>query len=241
VKKSALNLSLLLVLSYPAVCQPKEILVAFGASLPPWVLEDGSGGILVDMLKACLKPSGYVLEPRLLPYARRIFAYEADQVDIVTDVNEKLINERGLKGHYSGDLYSYENFLISLSARGFHITKVEDISPYSLLSWQGAIEKIGGAYAEMALKNKQYRETHNQKTQLRMLFRERVDFIQLDGNIFEYYRQEMIADGEINKDISVDRFPLFGKNTNGFLFKSKSVRDACVANLAAANSGSEYP
>ncbi|MDN3640965.1 hypothetical protein QWY82_19355 [Simiduia curdlanivorans] len=240
-KKSALTLSVLLVLSYPAVCQPKEVLVAFGSSLPPWVLEDGSGGILVDMLKACLKPSGYELKPQLLPYARRIFAYEADQVDIVTDVNENLINERGLKGFYSGDLYSYENFLISLSARGFHITKVEDISPYSLLSWQGAIEKIGGAYAEMALKNKQYRETHNQKTQLRMLFRDRVDFIQLDGNIFEYYRQEMIADGEISKDIRVDRFPLFGKNTNGFLFRSKSIRDACVANLAATTSGSEQP
>ena len=74
-----------------------------------------------------------------------------------------------------------------------------------------------------------------------MLFRHRVDFIQLDGNIFEYYRQEMIADGEISKDIQVDKFPLFGKNTNGFLFKSKSVRDACVANLEAAHSGSEYP
>jgi polar amino acid transport system substrate-binding protein len=238
--KLALILVFSLMLSNPVFSQSKEIVASFGESLPPWVIEDGPTGVLVDLLQDCLEPSGYKLEPRTLPYARRIAEYQTGQVSVVTDINEKTIAERGLKGYYSGDIYAYENFLFSLSERALKVNKIAELAEYSLLSWQGAIAHIGGEYAAMAMKNKKYSETHNQKTQLRMLFNKRVDFIQMDGQIYQFYRQELLNDNELDDTVAVDKSPLFGKNPNGFLFKSEAARDACVANLKLIKEKNKY-
>lgn len=238
--KIALFLVFSLVFSNPVYSQSKEIVASFGESLPPWVVDNGSSGVLVNLLQDCLAPSGYTLKPKTLPYARRIAEYLTGQVSVVTDINQKTIAERGLQGYYSGDIYAYENFLFSLSERALKVNKIAELSQYSLLSWQGAIAHIGGEYAAMAKQNKKYSETHNQKTQLRMLFNKRVDFIQMDGQIYQFYRQEMLNDNELDATVAVDKYPLFGKNPNGFLFKSKAARDACVANLTLIKQQNKY-
>jgi polar amino acid transport system substrate-binding protein len=223
-----------------ASSQSKEITASFGGSLAPFVFEEGPSGLLVDILKECLEPSGYKLNSELHPYARRITEYQNGQVDIVTDINQKIIDERGLKGFYTGNVYAYENFLYSLSERKFKVQNINELSDYSLLSWQGAITHIGGEYAAMASKHNNYSETHNQKTQLRMLFSKRVDFIQMDGSIYEYFRQEMLKDGGLDVTVPVDVTPLFGKSPNGFLFKSEEARDACLSNMERVKQNSKY-
>jgi len=238
--KSALLIIILFVLSYSAVGQTTRIVASFGDTLPPYVFKDGPSGILIDLLKDCLAPSGYTVSPRLHPYARRIVEYETNQVDVVTDINEKVLKDSKLKGFYTGHIYAYENFLFSLAERELRVEKIEDLSAYSLLSWQGAIAHIGGEYATMALRNKQYRETHNQKTQLRMLFNKRVDFIQMDGNIYKFFRQELADSQTLDVSAPVDIFPLLGKSPNGFLFKSEAPRDACVANLNLIKENEKY-
>jgi polar amino acid transport system substrate-binding protein len=238
--KLSLFLVFSLMLSNPVFSQSKEIVASFGESLPPWVIEEGPTGILVNLLQDCLEPAGYKLTPKTLPYARRIAEYQTDQVSVVTDINEKTIAERGLKGYYTGDIYAYENFLFSLSERALKVNKIADLAEYSLLSWQGAIAHIGGEYAAMATQNKKYSETHNQKTQLRMLFSKRVDFIQMDGQIYQFYRQQLLNDNEFDETVAVDKSPLFGKSPNGFLFKSEAARDACVTNLKLIKEENKY-
>jgi polar amino acid transport system substrate-binding protein len=227
-------------ISNTAVGQSKEIVASFGSTLPPYVMEEGPSGILIDLLKDCLEPSGYKVTPKLHPYARRIFEFKTDSVDVVTDINEMVINDKKLEGYYTGYVYAYENFLFSLADRKFEINKIEELSDYSLLSWQGAIAHIGGEYADMAKQNKYYSETHNQKNQLRMLFSRRVDFIQMDGNIYEYYRQQMLNETGLDVTVSVDILPLFGRSPNGFMFKSEAARDACVANLESVKKDKKY-
>lgn len=238
--KSALLVVISLMISNAAVGQSKEIVASFGSTLPPYVMEDGTSGILVDLLKDCLEPSGYKVTSKLHPYARRLFEYETDSVDVVTDVNEKIINDKKLEGYYTGYVYAYENFLFSLADRKFEINKIEELSEYSLLSWQGAISHIGGEYADMAKQSKNYSETHNQKNQLRMLFSRRVDFIQMDGNIYEYYRQQMLKESGLDVTVPVDILPLLGRSPNGFMFKTEAVRDACVANLENVKKYKKY-
>jgi len=238
--KSAFFVVISLMISNTALAQSKEIVASFGSTLPPYVMENGPSGILIDLLKDCLEPSGYKVTPKLHPYARRLFEFETDSVDVVTDVNEKIINDKQLDGYYTGHVYAYENFLFSLADRKFEINKIEELSDYSLLSWQGAIAHIGGEYADMAKQNKNYSETHNQKNQLRMLFSRRVDFIQMDGNIYEYYRQQMLKETGLDVTVSVDIQPLFGRSPNGFMFKSEAARDACVANLENVKKDKKY-
>ncbi|MFT5594324.1 MAG: polar amino acid transport system substrate-binding protein [Oceanicoccus sp.] len=238
--KSALYLLFLLALCHSATSNPKEIVASFGGTLPPWVIEDGSKGILIDLLKDCLEPSNYKVTATLTPYARRFIGYQLGRSDVVSDVNDKIIKDQNLEGFYTGDIYAYENFLYSLSEKKITINKIEDLASYSLLSWQGAIAHIGGKYAEMAKQNKQYSETHNQKTQLRMLFNKRVDFIQMDGSIYQYYHDEMQNNNEVDGNVSVKKLPLFGKSPNGFLFKTESARDSCLKNLTTVKNTSSY-
>lgn len=229
-----------LMISNVAVGQPKEIVASFGSTLPPYVMENGPSGILIDLLKDCLEPSDYKVTPKLHPYARRLVEFETDSVDVVTDVNEKVINDKKLEGYYTGYVYAYENFLFSLADRKFEVKTIEELSEYSLLSWQGAIAHIGGEYADMAKQNKNYSETYNQKNQLRMLFSRRVDFVQMDGNIYEYYRQQMLKESGLDVTVPVNILPLFGKSPNGFMFKTEAVRDACVANLEILKKNKKY-
>jgi polar amino acid transport system substrate-binding protein len=238
--KSALLVAISLVISNTAVSQSKEIVASFGSTLPPYVMEDGPSGILIDLLKDCLEPSGYKVTPKLHPYARRLVEFETNSVDVVTDVNEKVINDKKLDGYYTGYVYAYENFLFSLADRKFEVKTIEELSEYSLLSWQGAIAHIGGEYADMAKQNKNYSETYNQKNQLRMLFSRRVDFVQMDGNIYEYYRQQMLNESGLDVTVPVNILPLFGKSPNGFMFKTEAVRDACVANLENVKKNKKY-
>ena len=238
--KSALLLAISLMASNAAFSQSKEIVASFGSTLPPYVMEDGPSGILVDLLKDCLEPSGYKVRSKLHPYARRLVEFETDSVDVVTDVNEKVINDKKLEGYYTGYVYAYENFLFSLADRKLEVKTIEELSEYSLLSWQGAIAHIGGKYADMAKQHKNYSETYNQKNQLRMLFSRRVDFVQMDGNIYEYYRQQMLKESGLDVTVSVNILPLFGKSPNGFMFKTEAARDACVANLETVKKNKKY-
>jgi polar amino acid transport system substrate-binding protein len=229
--KPAFVVVFLIIISKPVISQSNSLTASFGGTLAPWVQDEGKSGILVDLLKGCLTPSNYELVVELHPYERRIYEYENGNVDIVTDISSKIIEEKGLKGYFTGNLYAYENFLFALEERNVIISSIQDINGYSLLSWQGAIAKIGGEYAQMAKHNAKYSETYNQKTQLRMLFSKRVDLIQMDGNIYEFYRQELQQDSDLDVSAAVQKIPLFGKSPNGFLFKSKEARDACLSNL----------
>ena len=90
-----------------------------------------------------------------------------------------------------------------------------------MLSWQGAISHLGNEYATMATNNPFYFETDRQESQIQMLFLKRVDVVQLDEKIFDYFRAKVEQNGIVDTTEEVDRFPLFGASSNGFLFHDK--------------------
>lgn len=212
-------------------CSAEKLVIAFGTTLAPWVMADTNSGILVDLISEAMEPLGYSIEPYYFPYARRIKSYQAGLVDVVFDINENNIRNSNLTGYFSGIIYAYENYAYSLSKRNYHFDAISDLTTYSVMSWQGAREQLGKEYDLMASANTGYVETHDQKQQVKMLFLERIDVIQLDQNIFKYYRKNLSNSGEIHGKQPVDSFALFGKNPNGFLFRSQKVRDAFVAQI----------
>ncbi len=216
------------------------VTVAFGNTLSPWVMKDGSSGILVDLLKDCLEPSGYIIEPVLLPYARRIKEFANNRVDVVTDINSKSIKDYALEGYFTGNLYAYENMAFSLAENHFSIDSISDLKGHSVVSWHGAASHLGSEYARMAKNNPMYLEVHQQMAQIEMLYKKRTDFIQLDFKIFEFYQKELLDSTEFSDDIKIDRFSLFGKSPNGFLFKSKPLRDACLKNIESIKLNKKY-
>lgn len=218
----------------------QKLTVAFGEVLAPWVLVDSDEGIIVDIFTAAMSPLGYEIEYLYLPYARRTKTYQNGSVDVASDMNMNTINEYSLPGYFSDIAYSYENFAFSLSKNNYQFTQINDLKKHSLLSWQDAAVHLGPAYAEMANNNPQYAETFDQLSQVKMLFLERYEVVQMDAHIFDYYRTKLIKANSKYAMQKVDRFALFGDSPNGFLFKSEKVRDEFNTQLKWLKSTGQY-
>ena len=175
-----------------------------------------------------------------MPYARRTNAYKAGNVDVVSDMNLNTINQHNLNGYFSDTAYSYENFAFSLQKNKFNFSQLEDLQNHSLLSWQDAAIHLGDAYAKMVNNHASYSETFDQLVQVKMLYLDKFDVVQMDANIFDYYRVQIINDGKINATQQVDRFGLFGASPNGFLFKSEKLRNKFNKQLLRIKETGEY-
>jgi len=229
---------MLLFISYNS--QAKKLTVGFAGSRAPWVIPENQSGILIELISEAMEPLGYEINKVFYPYVRRLKSYQAERVDVICDINQININNSNLSGHFSGIVYAYENYAYSLKKNDLILTKINALRNYSILSWQGAKHKLGRDYELMAANNPLYSESHDQKLQLKMLFKERVEVIQIDKYIFEYYRSKIAEDGEIDTNIKVDHFSLFGKNPNGFLFHSLKARNDFVKQIAVMKADGRY-
>lgn len=221
--------------------QSKEkISIAFGDALAPWVIPASNSGIIIDIIKEALVPLGYELKFEYYPYLRRINSFRTNKIDVASDINLKTLEKEKLIGHFSGEVYAYENYAYSLRESGYSFKNINELSNYSLMSWQGAIIHLGGDYAKMAQNNPYYVESHDQRRQLEMLFRKRIQVIQLDEKIFNYYRLQLVNENIRIALAKVDRFSLFGRSPNGFLFKNEKIKDDFLKQLALMKEDGRY-
>ena len=218
----------------------KTIKIAFGNALAPWVFPENDNGIIVDIITEALNPLGYTIEHIYVPYARRVNSYKSGIVDIVSDMNTGTIQHEKLEGYLSDEAYAYQNYAFTLEKNKFNFQHLNDLINLNLVSWQGAIAHLGNEYAEMASKNPYYLEIHDQEAQIKMLFAERAEVIQLDLQIFKYYRSNVAKTKTIDTTQSVQIFPLFGRSPNIFLFKDESIRDEFNKRLAIMRKNGEY-
>jgi len=240
-KSTVITPALLLLLAFAKMANAGEkITVAFGEKLAPWVLSDNDEGIIIDIIEATMMPLGYEIEHLYLPYARRTKYYKAGGIDVVSDVNLNTIRGHSLKGYFSDTAYSYENFAFSLHTKKFNFTQINDLKNHSVLSWQDAAIHLGDSYAEMVNNNPQYRETFDQSVQVKMLFLDKVEVVQMDANIFDYYRAKIANSSTIDTTLKIDRFALLGASPNGFLFKSEAMRDKFNTQLKRLKATGEY-
>ncbi len=222
------------------VVSKEKLKVAFGNALAPWVIPETHNGIIIDLITEALEPAGYEIIPLYYPYARRIKSYKSGLVDATCDMNINTIQKEGLVGFFTDEAYTYENFAVSLKEKGYQFKHLNELGNLRLLSWQGAIAHLGDEYAKMASNNPYYREIHDQESQVKMLFRKHIDVIQLDKQIFKHYRAKIALKGKIDTMVKVDRFPLFGKSPNGFLFRSSKIRNKFNQQLKRLKESGQY-
>lgn len=228
------TITTLLVSSFACASPTKQkLVVGFGETLPPYVMSHTNSGLTLDIIKA----AGYEIEPRYYPYTRRAKGYIDGKLDILADINLSTENGNLLSGYISNEAYVYENVEITLKSKQFNFTKIADLTHYSLISWPSAAIHLGEEYAKMAKANTQYYEVHDQSLQVKMLFSNKVDVIQMDKQSFDYYRSTLKG---IDTTQSVDRFALFGKSPNGYLFKSKRLRDDFNIQLQKLKNSGQY-
>lgn len=223
-----------------SVWSTERLTIAFGNALAPWVMPATNNGIIIDIISEALEPAGYEIVPIYYPYLRRITQYSAGFVDVTSDINVNTMKEHNLVGFLSDDAYKYENFAFSLKEKGYQFKHLNELGNLSLLSWQGAIAHLGDEYAQMATNNPYYAETDRQESQIQLLFLKRVDVVQLDKYIFDYFRSQTEQKGIIDTTAEVDSFPLFGSSSNGFLFHDEKIRDEFNRQLKLLKESGRY-
>lgn len=218
----------------------ETIKVAFGDALAPWVMPEMDEGIIVEIIEHAMEPLGYSIEKVYLPYARRLKSYEQGLVDVSSDINANTMKERKLEGFLADTAYTYINYAYSLKKRNYQFKSIQDLGDYRLLSWQGAIAHLSNEYAQMAKNNPLYSEQHDQSIQVKMLFLERVDVIQMDEQIFNYFRAQVGSHQIIDTTLPVDRFGFFGESPNSFIFRTEKLKDEFNEQLAKLKSTGKY-
>ncbi|WP_286232671.1 substrate-binding periplasmic protein [Thalassotalea sediminis] len=179
------TLSLFISLSVSA----KESLnVVVGLTKPPYVIADLNSGFELELIENVLAQQNKSPEFIYVPFGRSERMLKEHDIDMILTVNDFIIKN---KAYLSKPYITYQNVAISLNKNNFVINTIKDLKNHSLATFQSAHKVLGNEFAKAAEVSPVYIQIAKQKIQLEMLFKERVDVIIMDLNIFNYYLQKL--------------------------------------------------
>ncbi|WP_374352693.1 substrate-binding periplasmic protein [Chitinimonas sp.] len=215
--------------------EAKEIKVAVGLSLPPYVIQKSNSGMELDVVAQALADAGHSMKPVYLPFARVPLAMQDAEVDAAITVQES----SGIKAAFSDSHITYQNFAISLGKNAFKIEGVADLAKHSVAAFQNAKLYLGVPFSVMAGTNKAYAEHAEQVKQNKLLYTGRVDVVVGDRNIFKYFNNEAKQEG-IDVSQPVVYHEIFPPTYYKVAFRDSAVRDGFNAALKKMRSDGRY-
>ncbi|MAD45426.1 MAG: hypothetical protein CMI02_07525 [Oceanospirillaceae bacterium] len=217
-----------------APCHADTVTVAVGLALPPYVLADENRGAELDVVREALAVKGHTLKPVYVPFRKVVPLVVDGEVDASMTLNE---DSGAASLFYSGVHMVYQNVAVSLTDRNIDVSSVEDLGKYWVLGFQDASKYLGDEYARMAEENPRYGETSRQKSQVSMLFKERVDVVVSDKNIFNWYRRQQKG---ANVRRAVTQFALFPPTNYKVAFNKEALRNDFDAGLEQLKTSGRY-
>jgi len=211
----------------------QEIKLAFSLSIPPYVISKNDSGIELDIVKEIFSLSNITVKPIYVPLARLSKQIELDEVDGSATIMESL----GFKNVYYSDIYiTYKNVAVSLKKNGIEIISISDLRNKDIITFQNAKKYLGHDFAKAVSQNTNYYEFYNQQKQVKMLYKNRIQVIILDKNIFHYYKQYIEKDFN-EKVVFHEIFPV---NEYKIAFKNSKIRDKFNLGLKKIKKSGRY-
>jgi len=224
IKNTLLFVRLLLLLCVSASIYAKDVRVAFGEKLPPFIIPESNSGIELDIIKEALAEKGHKLIPVYLPMGRISLAFKNKEVDVVMmDVGEKL---EVFGGYYGEAPVLYQNYFITLKKKNLKIEKPQDLKGLRINSFVGALKRYPEWLKEVA-KTDLYSEKNDQSIQVKLLNLERVDVVLSDINIYKYYSMKAKS-SSLNfkpQEVAFHRFTEVNPIHYKPVFENKDIRD----------------
>jgi polar amino acid transport system substrate-binding protein len=214
-----------------AQSQAKEVRMAFGLTLHPYVIADTSTGFELEIIKEALAVKGHTLKPMFMPMQRIPLALKDKQIDAAARGAPELVEGQGF--FYSTEPAAvYQDYAISLKKNNLTINQMQDLKGKSILGFPNATVFLGDAYAAAVSGNSQYSETNYPKSQPLMLYANRVQVVVSDKNIFKYYSQTIKAEADIFQELDYHRiFSPVPAKYNNQVFIDAQIRDDFNAGL----------
>lgn len=199
----------------------KEIQVVFSYSTPPFVFKDESG-IVTTIVKEALAYKSHTIKPVFVNIGRASEMFRHGYVDATSIIQES----SGLEAFYSEYFMQYHNAAFALKSKQYNIQKIADLKNYNLISFQNAAKYLGKEFEKVSIElGEKYSEIADQKQQVYKLLQGRTDVVVMDRHIFTFYKNELIAEGKVDKGIEAELFELFEPTQYRTAFKEKSIRD----------------
>lgn len=208
----------------------KEIKVALGDSLPPYIIPPSSG-LEYEIIYEVLELKGYKMKSIFVPFARLFKTVEQINYDAVATVKE---NDLSKGVYYSDEYIIYNNIAVSLN--DFQINGVEDLKFKKIISFQNAAIYLGKEFEDVVKNNKNYSELANQEAQVASLMNGRTEVIIIDENIFRYYYQK----SKLFPQKPYKVYRIFQPTPYKIAFKNKKIRDDFNQGLKLLKSSGRY-
>lgn len=209
--------------------KPLQVLV--GMNKPPYIQVDSSDGYEIELLREIARVMQQPAEFTYVPN-KRIFTLLQQGIGDIATLQKK--TEGQTKIFYSCPYIRYQNVAVTLAANQISLNDLTDLAPFSILAFQNAVQVLPEAYQRIALTSPSYRETLDQRTQVEMLQKQRVQVVVMDMNIFHYYNNKAEQGGQ------VQIYPLFTPTFYRAAFRSKDLARAFNRALQQVQRSSAY-
>ena len=191
---------LLLISSAATAAGGSDVLrIGFGTNKPPYVFENEKRGLEYDIVVGAAKKAGFDVQPVFAPLTRLRHMLAEHEVDAITTTGP----QSGESACYTAPYIEYHNVAMALASRHLDIRRIEDLSRYSVSSFQRSRELLGEDYHRMADANPRYREEANQVTRNSLLFSGRVDVIVGDTRIIAYFNHSAAGQMDVTQPVTV--------------------------------------
>lgn len=201
----------------------KDILMAFGQEIPPYIFEEQDKGIEIDIISAALAYKGHTLKPLYFPLGRVPLAFRNKIVDAA--MGDMGIDLKVDGGFYANPAVIYDNVFFTLKSRKLAIKNPKDLDPLYVVSFQGA-EKRYPQWIKKVSDEKRFFGISNQLSQVKLLFLGRYDVVLSDRYIFRYFVEQLKLTNSLDV-YEVDEHKFITENTEDYrpVFRDKNIRD----------------
>ncbi len=219
--KIFLTCLLVFITNCPLVAEELDIGVSF--AIPPYVIADSDQGIELEILREAFSITGHIVHINYLPLTRTFIQLEAGKIDGIINIKEGMLENV----FYSDIVITFHNCGISLAKKGYpDFTDLNFLKGKYIVAFQRAPTILGEEFAQVAIGNKRYEETAEQRLQVFRLFLERrADIIVMDKQIFNYYRKQVHKSIGRTAEQPVKFHYIFPPSKYRFAFRAKKIRD----------------
>ncbi len=209
-----------------------ELVVAIPLDIPPYVMQQASTGLAVDLVNQAL--ASHSLRFVQMPWAELQTAVQRDQAAVSVGVQLGTDDV-----YYSNNFITFVNYAISKKRDALTIDTISDLGTHPVLAWQNAYLELGDEFQDLfspeSPQRHNYIEVPDQAEQVRMYWEGEGSVLVIDRSIFSHFSKEM--GHSINEAVF---HPLFPPVTDfKVAFADAAVRDGFnegLVNLCADGS-----
>ena len=199
----------------------REVHLAVGFSVPPYVIADKNKGAEMDIVREAMALEGCRVIPLFVSNKRKnvIFLEGITDGAITVSIHDEL------EGYTSGKYITYQNVAISLATRKLVISGISELKNKRVTAFQTASTVLGPEFSRIIAAQEGYREVPKQRQQVLHLFMGEADVIVGDPNILRWFSKNSKFPDDVNRDQPVIIHQIFMPGHKYVVFRDKSLRD----------------